>query len=410
MTLNRADAMPDEKHILVVEDDRVSRRLFTTVLTKAGFCVTEARDGKEGVEAISGLLAEGAQPDLVLTDIMMPHLSGLELIDEIKRRGIDCPIFAVTAFGEKEVVVELLRRGCADFIEKPVDGREMVQRIRSIFREADRRNEAQGPERHDRSRSREESRDLSIDGMRSEMDAAATAYRNLTCIRAADHRVGVASFNRPLSGLGGDIGCIRSAGPRCDVLVADVSGHDMGAAFHAVIINTLFSENAAAGHDGETFFRHLNRKLRDGAEAERMATALFLRLDIETRKGEAVCAGHPPFIRLEPSGWAASEDRLRGDILGVFDDVAFRPLRFDFHPGDRFFLFTDGIAGTGRMEGDRGRKTVLGESGLRRLLAEHRRRPLADLVETVGMSVVRYGGYAMTDDLLLVGIEIPEGR
>lgn len=398
--------MPDEKHILVVEDDLVSRRLFTVALTNAGFRVTAANDGREGVEALSRLMETGDRLDLVLTDIMMPKLSGLDLIDEMKRLKIDCPVFAVTAFGEKKVVVELLRRGCADFIEKPVDCKEMIDRIRGIFAAADRRAaEARfgpaGADGEDRGRERE------ADGMREQIDAAVTAYRNLTRCRQGDHPIGIGCFNRPLSGLGGDIFSIRSFGKRCDLLVADVSGHDMGAAFHAVLINTLFYENAAAGHDGATFFRNLNRRLLEHTDEERMATAIFLRLDLSAGEGEAVCAGHPPFIRLEPSGWAALADDLRGDLLGVFEAAVFEPLRFPFNPGDRFFLYTDGVTGAARIRDDDGVQTLLGAEGLRRFITLHRRLPIREMVDAVGQSVVRFGGYAMKDDILLVGVEIP---
>jgi len=399
--------MATDKHILVVEDDLVSRRLFTTALTNAGFRATAARDGREGVETLSRLIESGDRIDLVLTDIMMPKLSGLDLIDEMKRMGIDCPVFAVTAFGEKDVVVELLRRGCADFIEKPVDCKEMIDRIGAIFRSADQRT-AEAEEEEDRyDRSEERGRRRAANGMRAEIDAAVTAYRNLTCFREADHPVDIGCFSRPLSGLGGDIFSIRSTGSRCDLLAADVSGHDMGAAFHAVLINTLFHENATAGHDGGAFFRNLNSRLLDHAEEERMATALFLRLDLAAGEGEAVCAGHPPFIRLEPSGRAASADDLRGDILGVFDTVVFRPLRFRFNPGDRFFLFTDGVVGAGRIQETGGARTALDAEGLRRLVARHRRLPIREMVDVVGRSVVRYGGYAMKDDILLAGIGVP---
>lgn len=93
--------MPDEKHILVVEDDLVTRRLFTAALTNAGFRVTAANDWREVGETVSRLMTAGDRPDLVLTYIMMPKLSGLDLIDEMKRMGIDCPVFAVTAFGKR---------------------------------------------------------------------------------------------------------------------------------------------------------------------------------------------------------------------------------------------------------------------------------------------------------------------
>ncbi len=396
-----------EKHILVVEDDPITRLVLKTVLTNAGYRVTDAEDGSEGVAALSRIIDAGETVDLVVTDIMMPNLSGLDLIDEMRRMGIDCPVFAVTAHGEKRVVVDLLRRGCADFIDKPVDSREMVERVRGVLEAADRsakRRDVEG-RRQDAIRRRD------LADMRADMDAAVAAYRSLIHLRTGAHRVEAACFSRPHSRLGGDYVGIRDTPVGSDILVADVSGHDMGAAFHTVLIDALFTDSAGACADGPTFFRRLNRKLLGNEGHERMATALLLRIDLEAGRGEAVCAGHPPFIRHSPGGWASpGPERLRGDVLGVFDTVSFVPIRFDVGPGDRFFLFTDGVTGVTRLEGPEGRPTALGGNGLKRLLAAEPGLPLDDLVARVGRAVVRYGGYAVKDDILLAGIEIPEGR
>jgi serine phosphatase RsbU (regulator of sigma subunit) len=394
--------MAEEKTILVVEDDPVSRHLLSTALTRAGYRVTVAGGGREGAAFLARLPATGEGIDLLMTDIMMPEFSGLDLIDEMNRLGIGCPVFAVTAFGDKEIVVELLRRGVVEFIEKPVNVGELIHRVRNVLSARDRAEAALPPER------RAGMERHAMARMRAEMDSAMAAYQSLVPLPAAGHKVGAACFSRPLAGLGGDFAGIQDTDTGCDILVADVSGHDMGAAFHTVLIKTLFSENSATAGDGETLFRRLNQRLMGDDGDDRMATALFLRLDLKAKEAEAVCAGHPPLIRLHPSGRISSLQDLSGDILGVFETVSFSPSRFPLMPGDRIFLYTDGVTGAGRIEGAGGQERALDASGLCGLIAAHRHLPIREMVAAVGRSVVAYGGYALRDDILLVGIEIPD--
>jgi DNA-binding NtrC family response regulator len=110
--------------IFVVDDDTSSRELLTRILAGEGHAVTALPDGHE---ALQRLAADGP-PDLVVSDIRMGEVDGLQLTDALRERAPDTPVLLVTAFGNIDGAVEAIRRGAFDYISKPydVDGIKMV--------------------------------------------------------------------------------------------------------------------------------------------------------------------------------------------------------------------------------------------------------------------------------------------
>ena len=103
--------------ILVVEDNELNRRLFVDLLTAKGHTIWEAADG---VQAIA--LVEQNAPDLVLMDIQLPNVSGLEVTQQIRKMsGVRQPkIIAISAFALKRDAEKALKAGCDDYISKPI--------------------------------------------------------------------------------------------------------------------------------------------------------------------------------------------------------------------------------------------------------------------------------------------------
>ena len=107
----------DPARILVVDDDQSSRELLARILTTAGHRVTALSDGREAVAALDS----GEAPDLVVSDIRMAEMDGLQVIDAFRERAPDTPVVLVTAFGNIDGAVEAIRRGAADYLSKPYD-------------------------------------------------------------------------------------------------------------------------------------------------------------------------------------------------------------------------------------------------------------------------------------------------
>ena len=116
------------KKILIVEDDGNIRELLRLYLEREGYVITEAANGEEGVE-----LWRKINPDMILLDVMMPIMDGWQVC-KIIRKESKVPIIIMTAKGETFDKVNGLEMGADDYIVKPLEMREVIARVRAIFR------------------------------------------------------------------------------------------------------------------------------------------------------------------------------------------------------------------------------------------------------------------------------------
>jgi DNA-binding response OmpR family regulator len=102
--------------ILIADDEPSNRKILAQELVHKGFVVDMAPGGKEALARV-----ESAPPDLVILDYMMPGLSGLDVLKELRERGNDTPVILITAYGSVERAVEVMKAGAHDFITRPFD-------------------------------------------------------------------------------------------------------------------------------------------------------------------------------------------------------------------------------------------------------------------------------------------------
>ena len=122
--------MPDAT-VLVVEDDAVILRLLEVNFTMEGFSVVSATDGHEGLER-----ARIDRPDVIVTDIMMPNMNGLELLAALRADAdvADIPVILLSAKAMTDDVRAGLDAGADDYITKPFEPLELVERVNKLLR------------------------------------------------------------------------------------------------------------------------------------------------------------------------------------------------------------------------------------------------------------------------------------
>ena len=126
MTLPIMKLLP---RILVVDDERPMRASICQCLEAEGYRVLEATDGVQGLD----LMAK-EKPSLVILDVMMPNLTGLEVAAELRRLGQTTPILMLTTRQEVAQKVDGLNAGADDYLGKPFDRRELVARVQALLR------------------------------------------------------------------------------------------------------------------------------------------------------------------------------------------------------------------------------------------------------------------------------------
>ena len=117
------------KTVLIVDDDPTQRRLIQAVLEREGFATAQA----EGGEAALAKLAGGLVPDMMILDLIMPDLPGLEVLKEARARGVSCPVVVLTASGGVDVVVRAMQAGAQDFFVKPASPERIIVGVRNAL-------------------------------------------------------------------------------------------------------------------------------------------------------------------------------------------------------------------------------------------------------------------------------------
>ncbi len=120
--------------VLVVEDETHIQRLIKMVLEKAGFDVVTADTGEQALQKVNGEKI----PDLVLLDILMPGIDGLQVLRVMKSTAQtkSIPVVLLTALAQENVVIQGVKLGAKDYIRKPFHPKELVSRVRKVLEPA----------------------------------------------------------------------------------------------------------------------------------------------------------------------------------------------------------------------------------------------------------------------------------
>lgn len=123
----------DGKHvILVVDDDELVRITLSVLVSSLGYNCLVAEDGMEAIK-----LLETNKCELILSDIMMPNMDGLELLDYVSANHPDVSVIIATGYSERASYADVIKAGAIDFVKKPIDQAELEAKLARAFRELD---------------------------------------------------------------------------------------------------------------------------------------------------------------------------------------------------------------------------------------------------------------------------------
>lgn len=348
------------------------------LLGNAGYTVLSASSGSEGLER-----ARGERPDMVLLDVMMPGESGFDTCRKLKAESATSgiPVIFITCLGEMSNKLAGLDMGAVDYITKPFNSAEVLARVRSHL-EFQRRNS------------------LIIDAQASRLNQVQAAQMALLARPENLPEARFAVYFLPVLEAGGDFYEVLDFGNgRAGYFLADVSGHDLGASFITSSLKALFRQHADPGKPPSATLAAMNRILCAITPEEVYLTAACLYVDRVQGRYSLCSAGHPPVVA-QQEGRASLLD-LAGTPLGLFEDVAFTAHQGLVRPGDRFFLYTDGLAdavGQGFVTSEQFRYSLV--QSCTRMAA----LPLPQAVETIAADFC--GADKPTDDVVLLGVDV----
>lgn len=125
--------MYGRRHILLVDDEAGLRFSAGLALRMVGFRVTETADGKDALDTLIRFQEEGIPVDLVITDLRMPNLSGVELVSAMRQNQVHVPVFVISGYCDDSARRELALAGCGECMEKPFQLEELVHRVGELL-------------------------------------------------------------------------------------------------------------------------------------------------------------------------------------------------------------------------------------------------------------------------------------
>jgi DNA-binding response OmpR family regulator len=117
------------KKILIIEDDKMIKTILQFMLNREGYQTDFAIDGKEGMEKLNSF-----NPDAVITDVMLPYLSGIEIVSLSKKLNPNRPVFVVSSLGNESITVEkAIEQGANEILSKPFNPEDILEKLRLAF-------------------------------------------------------------------------------------------------------------------------------------------------------------------------------------------------------------------------------------------------------------------------------------
>jgi phosphoserine phosphatase RsbU/P len=368
--------MADVPTILIVDDDAVTVRVLEAMLGQEGYRTHSARDGAAGRAQ-----ASAHRPDLVLLDVQMPGENGLEVCRALKADPHLAHIPVLFVSGEDDVASKVagLDAGAVDYVTKPFHRAEVLARVRTHLR-----------------LSRASRAVVELQAVR--VAQLASAQHAILPEPDAWPEARFAVEYRPLHEAGGDFYDVIQPGEGViDYMVADVSGHDLASALPTAALKALLHQNSSITESPEQALRTINSVLRTVLPDGHFATLVYARVNRGRQRATLVSAGHPPAIHAPRDGPAVAIEQV-GDVIGAFDVVVFEQRVVDVSPGDRLFLFSDGL-----VQPEPGTTQDAQVARLCELCDRHRARPLAEAIPA--MVAGMFAGYQPRDDVVLMGVE-----
>ncbi|WP_409682416.1 PP2C family protein-serine/threonine phosphatase [Paracoccus sp. (in: a-proteobacteria)] len=400
---------PLRRKVLLVDESVAQRRLLAILLTREGYDVIEAGTGAEALAQ-----CEAQEPDLVLSDWMLPGLSGLEFCEAFRamnRRNYGYFVLLTSNRNDGDIIAGL-RAGADDFLAKPVNAAELMARLAA----GERILRVEEELRASNTQLRAALDCLNATQAAIERDLREARKLQQGLVRERVGRFGQGEISlllRPAGHIGGDlVGFFPITPERVGIYALDVSGHGVTAALLTAQLSVHLSGSvdqnvalrgaqlgidAVSPGDLAMFF---NNMMLEDISTDTYFTMIYGELNHVTGTMRMVQAGHPHPVLQRPDG---SVTRLgRGGMpVGVFVRPVFDEFTFTMAPGDRLLIASDGITEASNPTG-----RPLGDDGIEAIMRTNAFLGGPAFLESMAWSVSEYCHGERLDDISAVLVEM----
>ena len=397
-------------NILVVDDNEANRDTLARRLERRGYTVATANDGAQALKMLD------ERPfDLVLLDVMMPVMNGLDALEQIRRTrsATQLPVIMATAKGESQDVVQALNLGASDYVTKPLDFAVVLARVQTQLTLKHSVEQILDLEH----RLSEANAELRRNALRLQEELSAAAKIQEAFLPTSLPPIAGVEFAwafQPCAELAGDaLNIVPLDAANVALYVLDVTGHGVAASLLAVAAARVLT--ADAGTDSILIDKSVRKPTGPAEVAARLdkrfawdsATGQFITmfyavLNIPQRRLTYVSCGHPPPIRVSAAGVPTP---LNGSGMPVGLGGAYEDHAINLEPGERLFLYTDGVTEA------RGPSGELFETN--RMIDAIKLRADVTLRQSVDRLLAQVkqwqGELPAKDDISVLGFELAEG-
>lgn len=376
--------------ILVVDDEPalepLVRQRFRKKIRANEWTFEFARDGREALEQLK------AHPDieLILTDINMPGMDGLTLLNHLGELDRLLRAVVVSAYGDMQNIRTAMNRGAFDFVTKPVDFEDLETTINKglrelkVFREA---TEAQ----------------VRLTAIQSELDVARRIQEAALPESIPDRpEFDISAAMTPARDVGGDLyDYFLVDESRLGFVIGDVSGKGLSAAMMMSVSRSLLKALALKGAEPKNCLADLNRLLYPDTLPEMFVTVFYGVLELASGRVSYCNAGHnPPFVITNDRD-VRLLDRTESIAVCLLPDFEYKQKEVVLEPGDAILLYTDGVTEAMSPAG-----TEFTEERLQKLLRESSSKTSAELIKVVLRSVTAHAdGARQSDDITTLALK-----
>ncbi|WP_113911798.1 PP2C family protein-serine/threonine phosphatase [Roseovarius dicentrarchi] len=400
------------RHVLIVDDSRLQRRILGASLRKWGFVITEADSAERALE-----ICHETPPDLVLSDWMMPGMSGIEFCREFRRmpRENYGYFILLTSKSDKAEIADGLDSGADDFLTKPVNPGELRARISAGERILQMERELNAKNRLVNT-TLGELRAL-YELLDNDLIEAKKLQQSLVSDRHRDYGTAEVSMLLRSSGhVGGDlVGTFSVCDTRIGLYGIDVSGHGISSALMTarlagylsgaapeqnVALRRLPDGSFAPRPPGQTIAA-LNDLFLSELDTEHYFTLLLADVDLQTGRVVMAQAGHP-YPAVQRADGSVEMVGRGGLPVGLIPGAEFEEFEVHLAPGDRLMIHSDGVTECADQNGK-----LLDDAGLALMLGELRSTHATACLESLMWKLADFAGNdSFSDDVSAILMEI----